>query len=414
MKLKLFFTAILIALVCVVPSIAQVGIGTTTPDPSALLEIRSTNSGLLIPRLTQAQRDNIANPATGLLIYQLGIGSTFYFYDGTAWRPLVDADFWTINGNGATDPLVSLLGTSDDQDFVIKANNVEVFRITADGSVAIGTTTTQNLIQVTSTTTPALAINDGNQGAGNVLTSNGQGDATWVDPEDFANMIDGDWAYINGNLNTDPLARTGRTLIGRNPNNGPFGGRGARALLDVQLRSEILGSTIGLGSTEYYTDLDSEFTFSNDLVPITDNSVSIGNPSNRWNEVFATNGVINTSDKRDKRNIEPIYYGIKSLVKLKPVSYEWNYKASGIRNLSDKDKRKLGFIAQELIEVLPEVVQEYYWEQLEDGSYKQTKKKFAVSYSDILPVIVKSIQEHHKLIQELEEQEETITKLLKE
>ena len=48
---------------------AQTGIGTTTPDPSAQLEVSSTSKGFLPPRMTTEQRDNISNPATGLIIY---------------------------------------------------------------------------------------------------------------------------------------------------------------------------------------------------------------------------------------------------------------------------------------------------------------------------------------------------------
>ena len=48
---------------------AQVGIGTTTPDDSSLLDIVSTDRGLLIPRMTTAQRDVIAAPANGLIVY---------------------------------------------------------------------------------------------------------------------------------------------------------------------------------------------------------------------------------------------------------------------------------------------------------------------------------------------------------
>lgn len=47
-----------------------VGIGTTAPDASAALEISSTTRGLLLPRLTQVQRNAISSPATGLMIYQ--------------------------------------------------------------------------------------------------------------------------------------------------------------------------------------------------------------------------------------------------------------------------------------------------------------------------------------------------------
>jgi hypothetical protein len=69
-------------------SYAQVGINTATPDASAALDINSTNAGLLIPRLTQNQRDAVSNPATGLLIYQTDNSPGFYFYDGTTWLAL--------------------------------------------------------------------------------------------------------------------------------------------------------------------------------------------------------------------------------------------------------------------------------------------------------------------------------------
>ncbi len=48
---------------------AQVGIGTTTPDVSSMMDISSTDKGLLIPRLTTGQRLSIADPANGLIIY---------------------------------------------------------------------------------------------------------------------------------------------------------------------------------------------------------------------------------------------------------------------------------------------------------------------------------------------------------
>ena len=50
---------------------AQIGIGTTTPDPSAIVDISSTEGGLLIPRLSQIEIDNISNPSKGLMLYNL-------------------------------------------------------------------------------------------------------------------------------------------------------------------------------------------------------------------------------------------------------------------------------------------------------------------------------------------------------
>ncbi|AOR27335.1 conserved hypothetical protein (DUF1566) [Formosa sp. Hel1_33_131] len=67
---------------------AQVGINTNNPDASSALEIESTTGGILIPRLTQTQRDAIVSPASGLMIYQTDEVSGFYFYDGTAWAKI--------------------------------------------------------------------------------------------------------------------------------------------------------------------------------------------------------------------------------------------------------------------------------------------------------------------------------------
>jgi hypothetical protein len=68
---------------------SQVGIGTTNPHVSALLELNSNNSGLLIPRMTVSQRINEINtPATGLLVYQTDGIEGFYYFDGSVWLAL--------------------------------------------------------------------------------------------------------------------------------------------------------------------------------------------------------------------------------------------------------------------------------------------------------------------------------------
>ena len=67
---------------------AQVGIGTTSPDSSSVLDITATDAGLLVPRMTETQRDEITSPATGLIIYQTDATTGFYFYNSTAWTKL--------------------------------------------------------------------------------------------------------------------------------------------------------------------------------------------------------------------------------------------------------------------------------------------------------------------------------------
>lgn len=61
------------------------------PDPSAMIDVSATNKGALIPRLTTAQRDAVASPATGLFIFNTDCGY-FNYYDGSVWRNIKDAD----------------------------------------------------------------------------------------------------------------------------------------------------------------------------------------------------------------------------------------------------------------------------------------------------------------------------------
>jgi len=62
----------------------NMGIGTLAPDPSAILEVSSTNKGVLLPRLTSAQKNGIASPAQGLFIFDTTTES-FWYYDGNQW-----------------------------------------------------------------------------------------------------------------------------------------------------------------------------------------------------------------------------------------------------------------------------------------------------------------------------------------
>jgi hypothetical protein len=80
---------------------AQTGIGTSTPDPSAKLHVSSTDKGLLIPRMTIAQRSGISSPANGLMVYQTDGVTGFYVNTGSSGTPSwtrLNTD-WTKSGN---------------------------------------------------------------------------------------------------------------------------------------------------------------------------------------------------------------------------------------------------------------------------------------------------------------------------
>jgi hypothetical protein len=65
-------------------SFSQVGIGTTNPDTSSILEIKSISQGFLPPRMTETQRDAVVSPAEGLLIYNID-SHCIQFFNGSSW-----------------------------------------------------------------------------------------------------------------------------------------------------------------------------------------------------------------------------------------------------------------------------------------------------------------------------------------
>jgi hypothetical protein len=67
----------------------------TKADSSAILDVKSTDKGILIPRVTMPQRDLIPNPATGLLVFQTDNNQGFYYYNGTAWLLLLGASVYS-------------------------------------------------------------------------------------------------------------------------------------------------------------------------------------------------------------------------------------------------------------------------------------------------------------------------------
>ena len=84
MKQRILFVLVLAFLNQFTLAQDNMGIGTLNPDPSAILEVSSTEKGVLLPRLTSAQKNGIPNPAQGLFIFDTDTES-FWYYDGTQW-----------------------------------------------------------------------------------------------------------------------------------------------------------------------------------------------------------------------------------------------------------------------------------------------------------------------------------------
>ena len=128
MKLKIYIISLLF--LAIGKSFAQVGINTTLPDASSMLDITSTNSGLLIPRVALSSASDvttIVSPLISLLVYNSGFAPNgYYYWNGSIWVQLavgLNAD-WSLTGNSGTSAVTNFLGTTDDVDLVFKRFNI--------------------------------------------------------------------------------------------------------------------------------------------------------------------------------------------------------------------------------------------------------------------------------------------------
>ncbi len=104
MKFVIFASSLLIVSSMAFAQGVAINESGAAPDPSAMLDVQSTEKGVLVPRMSQAQRDAISSPATGLLIYQTDNEPGFYFNAGTPgspfWQGIADSDgLWQQSGN---------------------------------------------------------------------------------------------------------------------------------------------------------------------------------------------------------------------------------------------------------------------------------------------------------------------------
>lgn len=116
--------------------------GTVTPQASSMLNVQSTNHGFLMPRMTTAQRNAIASPATGLLIVNTS-SSSIDLYNGSSWLSLAAGSVGTVTSVALTVP--SWLSVSGSP-------------VTSSGTLAVTAASGQTANQV-------LATPDGSSGA---------------------------------------------------------------------------------------------------------------------------------------------------------------------------------------------------------------------------------------------------------
>lgn len=124
---KLFFILIIIYGRDTLAQSFAINTDGSNADASAIFDVKSTSKGMLVPRMSKAQKNAITIPAAGLLIYQDAPDSTgFYYFSGSSWLWLATASNtkgWATTGNAGTDTALNFLGTTDIMPLRFKQNN---------------------------------------------------------------------------------------------------------------------------------------------------------------------------------------------------------------------------------------------------------------------------------------------------
>lgn len=145
--------AFFLAFVLPLCAFAQVGINTTTPHPSSILDIAAENRGVLFPRIALTGSDDtttVENPAEGLMIYNTtnanGITPGFYFWSGSDWSQVEVANgssgpgggsgSWSVSGNTAS--ATDFLGTTNWNALKLKVNDQQMGQFHPNGGITLG------------------------------------------------------------------------------------------------------------------------------------------------------------------------------------------------------------------------------------------------------------------------------------
>ena len=204
--------------------------------------------------------------------------------------------------------------------------------------------------------------------------------AVFGDADDLQIHHDGSNSFIDDSGTGNLYFRTNSLIV----EGAPTGG------------DALLKATEGAAVDLYFDNSKKADTYSEgfrvygDLIPNNDDARNCGKSGYRWNEVWAANGTIQTSDRNEKNTILESDLGLDFINNLKPISYKWN---------KDEGTTHYGLIAQDLEEVLNTV-----GKPISDfgGLKKPENALMGLDYSQLISPLIKAIQELSAKVEALE------------
>lgn len=431
-----------VALLSACSTFAQVGIGTTAPE--AHLDITSTTAGLLIPRGALSSLTDVTTftnpqggaPVVSTLVYNNGTGGVatagFYYWDGTIWvmfttKPSTD---WTIEGNTGTDPNTNFVGTTDGNDFVTRTNNTERMRVTSAGNVGVGEANPQATFEVAGN----LVIGDTYTGGTGVaqpggLTIEGR---TILGDDDFYYSLDK--LVVYGNTNWVPTSPTstdngnglfyalngytynGTAVYGEDND----GGTGIEGAVDGTALARPIGvrgyDVGGVGTGVIGISANSGTSPTAGYIGVMGvESTLTGYAMYALGDRYISGTDYGPSDKRLKKNIAPLNNALDIVNQLQPKTYEYRHDENKFKRAGLSNRPQMGFIAQELEQVLPELIKEtdlvlesknYTKKELEANpklrnEQDKTMEIKAVNTTQLIPLLTQAIKEQQTQIEAL-------------
>lgn len=408
----------------------------TAPENSAGLDVDFSNKGVLIPRVSLTALDvssPISSPATSLLVYNTATAGTdanqvtpgYYYWYASKWVRLLGGEeangkYWRVDGNSGTTPGTNFIGTTNDVGLRIKTNNSDRFEFTNNGRLRSWDNGTAGQ--------PTYSWNGVNSNTGMYRPAASTLGFSTNGAERMRIQADGR-TLVNTTSNSIPgtipnatfrfLVRATGTenaaIAAYHTGTGPGLFVNASAPSNTFYAAEINGSTAGAGISAT-GGVGARLTSTNG-----GSIIETTNPLDYFAlvvdyDAVSLGGWVTASDLRFKKNIknlddEESFSVLNKVLQLRPVTYNWRAdEYSGLH--LPQDATKIGFIAQELNEIFPELVS---YKNIRDpkrifknGEKIEYEKYYAVNYAELTPILTQAIQEQQHII---DSQKERIERL---
>ncbi len=431
---RILFTVVFIFLMNNI--FAQIGINEdgSLPDASAMLDVTSTNKGVLVPRMTTAQRTLINSPATGLLVFDTD-ETSFWFFNGTTWVDLsATEEAWLKTDGSAITSINDSIYTNGD---VGIGTSTPKTKLHVDGIITAGANNSPHsdtlydgsasIIIPGSTSDYVISVENDNGSIQHTWNATGEDEerlivsnekayslsigVTTSNPTyplfEFKKENDSSSSSVSGDtINWETVFKvTQENRFGINEDDpddmlhvttGGYGTRiraentndGYAGFLSKNSFGEMYFGLQGNGDTDpgFYHIYDN--TVGKRRLTIDDDGyvgLSVNRPNVRLDvngDIEYTGTITDVSDRRLKENLLPISNALSGLLQLNGYTYSMKNDTA--------HTREYGLMAQDVQKIFPEMV----------SNIDAEGKYLGLSYIQFVPVLVEGMKEQQAIIEQ--------------